>query len=76
MAHDVDDVERDQGGRARHRDHPDVADIGTVTTLTVRLAGEVELRIRTTDPGDLDVGDECSVGLPLPDLTLWPAEGP
>jgi molybdate transport system permease protein len=54
----------------------DVADIGTVTTLTLRLAEEVELRVRTTDPGDLDVGDACSVGLPPADLTLWPAESP
>ena len=54
----------------------DVADIGTVTTLTLRLAEEVELRVRTTDPGDLEVGDECSVDLPPADLTLWPAEAP
>jgi molybdate transport system ATP-binding protein/molybdate transport system permease protein len=54
----------------------DVADIGTMTTLTVRLSGTpgpLELRVRTTVPVTLEPGDPCLVRLPAADITLWPA---
>ncbi len=51
----------------------DVADIGTMTTLTVRLLGGPELRIRTTDPGSLVPGDSCLIRLDPAAITLWPA---
>ena len=55
----------------------DVADIGTLTTLTVRLrTGQdpaPELRVRTTALVALAPGDECGVRLPPADITAWPA---
>jgi ABC-type sulfate/molybdate transport systems ATPase subunit/ABC-type sulfate transport system permease component len=54
----------------------DVADIGTMTTLTVRLASgpdAPELRIRTTAHVTLEPGDPCLVRLDPADITLWPA---
>jgi molybdate transport system permease protein len=51
----------------------DVADIGTITTLTVRLPGGPELSVRTTDPGELSPGDTCRVGLDPAAITLWPS---
>jgi ABC-type sulfate/molybdate transport systems ATPase subunit/ABC-type sulfate transport system permease component len=51
----------------------DVADIGTITTLTVRLPGGPELRVRTTDPGDLVPGGTCRVDLDPAAITLWPS---
>jgi molybdate transport system permease protein len=54
----------------------DVADIGTMTTLTVRLAsgpGAPELRIRTTAQVTLEPGDPCLVRLDPDDITLWAA---
>jgi ABC-type sulfate/molybdate transport systems ATPase subunit/ABC-type sulfate transport system permease component len=54
----------------------DVADIGTMTTLTVRLASgpdAPELRIRTTAQVTLEPGDPCLVRLDPADITLWPA---
>jgi ABC-type sulfate/molybdate transport systems ATPase subunit/ABC-type sulfate transport system permease component len=55
----------------------DVADIGTLTIVTVRLpAGqdpEPELRVRTTAAlGDLAPGDPCQVRLDPADITAWP----
>jgi molybdate transport system permease protein len=54
----------------------DVADIGTMTTLTVRLSAgpdSPELRIRTTAPVTLEPGDPCLVRLDPATITLWPA---
>jgi hypothetical protein len=55
----------------------DVADIGTLTTLTVRLrTGQdeaPELRVRTTAVVTLAPGDPCAVRLPPGDITAWPA---
>jgi len=55
----------------------DVADIGTLTTLTVRLrTGRdhgPELRVRTTATVSLVPGDPCLVRLPPADITAWPA---
>jgi molybdate transport system permease protein len=55
----------------------DVADIGTLTTLTVRLGtgpGQApELRVRTTAVVTLAPGDPCMVRLPPADITAWPA---
>jgi ABC-type Fe3+/spermidine/putrescine transport system ATPase subunit/ABC-type sulfate transport system permease component len=51
----------------------DVADIGTLTTLTVRLPGGQELRVRTTAQVAVTPGDACLVRLPAADITAWPA---
>ena len=55
----------------------DVADIGTLTTLTVRLRTgqdqEPELRVRTTALVTVAPGDPCLVRLPPGDITAWPA---
>ncbi len=53
----------------------DVADIGTLTTLTVRLPGGEELRVRTTAATRLAPGDPCLVRLAPADITAWPAAG-
>lgn len=50
----------------------DIADIGTMTTLTLRLPGGQELRVRTTNPGELSPGDDCRVDLNPADITVWP----
>ena len=56
----------------------DIADIGTLTTVTVRLrTGESrapELRVRTTAALDLAPGDHCAVRLDPADITAWPAD--
>jgi molybdate transport system permease protein len=52
----------------------DVADIGTLTTLTVRLPGDQELRVRTTAQVAVAPGDACLVRLPTADITAWPVE--
>ena len=55
----------------------DIADIGTLTTLTVRLgsggAGAPELRVRSTAVLGLAPGDRCAVRLDPGDITAWPA---
>ena len=55
----------------------DVADIGTLTTLTVRLAVDggqgPELRVRTTAEVAFTPGDRCQVRLPAADITAWSA---
>jgi molybdate transport system permease protein len=55
----------------------DVADIGTLTTLTVRLrVGQdpaPELRVRTTATVPFGPGDPCRVRLPPADITAWAA---
>jgi ABC-type sulfate/molybdate transport systems ATPase subunit/ABC-type sulfate transport system permease component len=54
----------------------DVADIGTLTTITVRLrTGQEpapELRVRTTVPVTLERGDPCHVRLAPADIIAWP----
>jgi molybdate transport system permease protein len=50
----------------------DVADFGTTTTMTVRLSGGPELRVRTTEPGGTAPGDTCGVDLDPAAITLWP----
>jgi molybdate transport system permease protein len=50
----------------------DIADIGTLVTLTVQLTGGPELRIRTVGADGLDVGDRCRVDLEPASITLWP----
>lgn len=52
----------------------DVADIGTMTLVTLRLAGCVELRARATGAVTLAEGEECAVDLPASCLTVWPAD--
>jgi hypothetical protein len=55
----------------------DVADIGTLTTVTLRLRtgrdNAPELRVRTTAGLTLAPGDPCAVRLPPADITAWPA---
>jgi ABC-type sulfate/molybdate transport systems ATPase subunit/ABC-type sulfate transport system permease component len=55
----------------------DIADIGTLVTLTVRLAAgpgpAPELRVRTTAAPDLAPGEPCAVRLDPADITAWPA---
>jgi molybdate transport system permease protein len=52
----------------------DIADIGTLTSVTVALLGGPELRVRTTEALELDVGDACQVDLDPAAITLWPVE--
>jgi molybdate transport system permease protein len=58
-------------------DVEDVADIGTLTMLTVRLRTgrdqAPELRVRTTAAVTVVPGDSCLVRLPAADITAWPA---
>jgi molybdate transport system permease protein len=65
---------------AAHGTYPamvdDVADTGTITTVTVRLYGGPELRVRTTDPGGPSPGDTCGVDLDQAAITLWPTAVP
>ena len=55
----------------------DIADIGTLTTVTVRLRTGSEpgpeLRVRTTAVLGLEPGDQCAVRLDPADITAWPA---
>jgi hypothetical protein len=55
----------------------DIADIGTLTTITVRLRTgrdeEPELRVRTTTAPVLEPGDACAVRIDPADITAWPA---
>jgi molybdate transport system permease protein len=75
----LDGVDVAHGGRLPADRYPatveDVADIGTLTTLTVRLPGGEELRVRTTAATDLSPGDSCLVSLAPADITAWPAGG-
>jgi molybdate transport system permease protein len=51
----------------------DVADIGTYTSITVRLDGGPELRIRTAGAAGPERGDSCRVDLDPEFIALWPA---
>jgi len=57
----------------------DIADIGTLVTLTVQLTDGPELRIRTAGADGLDLGDRCRIDLKPESITLWlttPPAGP
>ena len=49
----------------------DLADIGTLVTLTVQLARGPELRIRTAGAARLNQGDGCRLDLDPDSITLW-----
>jgi len=51
----------------------DVADLGAVTTVTVKLGGGTELRIRTIETVDADPGTDCRVRFQPGAVTVWPA---
>jgi hypothetical protein len=55
----------------------DIADIGTLVILDLRLCTGTEpapgLRVRTTSAPDLAPGDRCAVRLDPADITAWPA---
>ncbi len=50
----------------------DIADLGTSTALTIRLAGGPELRVRSIDPVDLLAGDACAVRIERSAVNVWP----
>ena len=52
----------------------DVADIGTYTSITVRLDGGPELRIRTADAAGHQRGDGCRLDLDPEFIALWQAD--
>jgi len=52
----------------------DVADLGALTTINVRLADGPELRVRTTESVDASIGDPCRVSFKPGSVTVWPAE--
>ncbi len=54
----------------------DVADIGTSVDLFVAITPGIELRARTPDPIDLEVGSLCRVELAADAITLWPVSPP
>lgn len=51
----------------------DVADLGTVTAATIRMEGGTELRMRTTDRVDLEVGVRYRFDLDQANVSVWPA---
>jgi ABC-type Fe3+/spermidine/putrescine transport system ATPase subunit/ABC-type sulfate transport system permease component len=55
----------------------DIADVGSLTMLTVRLGGSGPwLRVRTTQALELEPGDPCVVTLEPCWITLWQAPAP
>lgn len=52
----------------------DAADLGAVTSLTVRPAGGPELRVRTPIALGLSAGDRCAIRVPAERITVWPAQ--
>jgi molybdate transport system ATP-binding protein/molybdate transport system permease protein len=50
----------------------DLADIGTMTTLTVTLADGLDLHVRTTEPVALAPGQQCRLDLEAADISVWP----
>ncbi|MGH3472777.1 MAG: ATP-binding cassette domain-containing protein [Nocardioidaceae bacterium] len=50
----------------------DIADIGTLTSLAVKIVDGPELRVRTTESLTLTPGDTCTVDLPSTAITVWP----
>jgi molybdate transport system permease protein len=51
----------------------DVADLGSVTAVTVAIDGEHELLVRVTRPVDLERGSPCRVSMDPADILVWPA---
>jgi ABC-type Fe3+/spermidine/putrescine transport system ATPase subunit/ABC-type sulfate transport system permease component len=54
----------------------DIADIGTLITLTVQLTDGPELRIRTAGAAGLEIGGRCRIDLKPESITLWPTSPP
>ena len=50
----------------------DVADLGAVTAVTVRLADDTELLVRTVRPGPLSRGERCRVHIDPSVVLVWP----
>ena len=50
----------------------DIADLGTSTALTIRLAGGPELRVRSIDPVDLLASEACVVRIERSAIRVWP----
>jgi molybdate transport system permease protein len=52
----------------------DIADVGGAVDLFVTIAPNLELRVRTTQWRDFEVGDPCHLALPSEAISVWPAE--
>jgi molybdate transport system permease protein len=52
----------------------DVADVGTAVDLFVEVSDEFELQVRTSDPVELRVGDQCRVEFSPDAVTFWPVD--
>jgi molybdate transport system permease protein len=50
----------------------DVADVGTAVDLFVEMSDVFELQVRTSDPIELRVGDQCRVVFSPDAVTFWP----
>jgi molybdate transport system permease protein len=50
----------------------DIADLGTVTELTVALTETLELELHTPDDTDLRIGQSCHLELPSEAISVWP----
>ena len=53
----------------------DIAYLGAVTAITVRLDGGTELRVRAVRPGDLAIGANCRLDIDPAAIVVWPANG-
>ncbi|HLH47374.1 MAG TPA: ATP-binding cassette domain-containing protein [Acidimicrobiales bacterium] len=51
----------------------DVADLGAVAALEVRLGSAVELHARLDEPARLAPGDTCRIAIPADAVMVWPA---
>lgn len=54
----------------------DIADLGSLTTLTVRIPDGPELLVRTASAIELSPGDLCALELNPGSITLWPIAQP
>jgi molybdate transport system permease protein len=52
----------------------DVIDLGRTVEVVVALAGNLELRARSVESLDLEVGAECRVAAPADAISVWPTE--
>jgi molybdate transport system permease protein len=60
----------------RHRAQvTDVAHLGAVTAITVRLADQMDLQVRAIKPAALAIGSECRLDLGPDDILVWPTVG-
>lgn len=50
----------------------DIADLGSLTTLTVQIPGGPELLVRTAGAAELSAGDMCGIELSARSIILWP----